>query len=132
MGPNTEFTHELHSLLCMCCKSSSKRTQHCWPTTPNAVGCYMLRPFAHPVACCCVLLGVVAQSLKQVKRLATCKRAQQLPTLLGAVASFLRSLIVTTKLSSIATIFKFVNRSGTPLYVDGVLGNHIKNRFQLN
>ena len=26
--------------------------QHCWPTTPNIVGCYMLRPFAHPVACC--------------------------------------------------------------------------------
>ena len=23
----------------------------------------MLSPFAHPVACCCVLLGVVAQSL---------------------------------------------------------------------
>ena len=23
----------------------------------------MLRPFAHPVACCCVLVGVVAQSL---------------------------------------------------------------------
>ena len=87
MGPDTEFTHELHSLLCMCCKSSSKRTQHCWPTTPNAVGCYMLRPFAHSVACCCVLLGVVAQSLKPVKRLATCKRAQQQPTLLGAVAS---------------------------------------------
>ena len=47
----------------------------------------LLRPFAHPVACCCVSLGVVAQSLKQVKRLATCKRAQQPPTLLGAVAS---------------------------------------------
>ena len=53
MGPNTEFAHRLHSLLCMCCKSSSKRTQHCCPTTPNAVGCYMFRPFAHPVACCC-------------------------------------------------------------------------------
>ena len=37
----------------------------------------MLRPFAHPVACCCVLLGVVAQSLKPVKLsnlLAPCKR----------------------------------------------------------
>ena len=29
----------------------------------------MLDPFAHPVACCCVLLGVVAQSLKPVKLL---------------------------------------------------------------
>ena len=38
------------------CKASCKRTQHCWLTTPNIVGCYMLRPFAHPVACCCVLL----------------------------------------------------------------------------
>ena len=35
----------------------------------NIVGCYMLRPFAHPVACCWVLLGVVAQSLKPVKLL---------------------------------------------------------------
>ena len=25
-----------------------KRTQLCSPTTPNIVGCYMLRPFAHP------------------------------------------------------------------------------------
>ena len=29
-----------------------KRT-HCWPTTPNIVGCHMLRPFARPVACSC-------------------------------------------------------------------------------
>ena len=41
------------------CKAPCKRTQHCWPTTPNIVGCYMLRPFAHPVACCCVLLRKV-------------------------------------------------------------------------
>ena len=27
----------------------------------------MLRPFAHPVACCWMLLGVVAQTLKPVK-----------------------------------------------------------------
>ena len=37
----------------------------------NIVGCYFLRPFAHPFACCCVLLGVVAQSLKLVKLWAT-------------------------------------------------------------
>ena len=43
----------------------------------NIVGCYMSRPFAHPVACCRVLLGVVAQSLKAVKLKATCKRMQQ-------------------------------------------------------
>ena len=34
-------------------KAPCKRTQLCWPATPNIVGCYMLRPFAHPVACCC-------------------------------------------------------------------------------
>ena len=29
----------------------------------------MFRPFTHPVACCCLLFGVVAQSLKPVKGL---------------------------------------------------------------
>ena len=42
----------------------------------NIVGCYMLRPFAHPAACCYVLFGVVVQSLKPVKRLTTCKRCK--------------------------------------------------------
>ena len=51
--------------------------------TPNIVECYTLRPFAHLVACCCVLLEVVAQSLKPVKRSTTCKRAQQVPALSG-------------------------------------------------
>ena len=37
----------------------------------------MLRPFAHPVACCWMLLRVVAQSLKSVKLF-----SQQLPTYL--------------------------------------------------
>ena len=54
-----------------------KRTQHCSPSTPNIVGCHMLRPFAHPVACCWILLRVVAQSLKPVKLF-----SQQLPTFL--------------------------------------------------
>ena len=44
-----------------------KRTQNFRPAVPNIVGCYTLRPFAHPVACCCVLLGVIAQSSKSVK-----------------------------------------------------------------
>ena len=48
-------------------KAPRKRTQNCWPTTPNIVECYMLRPFAHPVACCWMLLRVVARSLKPVK-----------------------------------------------------------------
>ena len=37
----------------------------------------MLRPFAHPVECCWMLLRVVAQSLKPVKVF-----SQQLPTFL--------------------------------------------------
>ena len=37
----------------------------------------MLRPFGHPVACCCVSFGVVTQSLKPVKFF-----SQQLPTFL--------------------------------------------------
>ena len=36
-----------------------KRTQHCWPTTPNVVGCNILRPFAHHVACCCAKFETV-------------------------------------------------------------------------
>ena len=58
-----------------------------WPVAPNfcswlalvltIVGCYMLRPFAHPVACCWMLLRVIAQSLKPVKLF-----SQQLPTFL--------------------------------------------------
>ena len=43
----------------------------------NIVGCYMLHPFAHPIACCWMLLRVVAQSLKPVKLF-----SQQLPTFL--------------------------------------------------
>ena len=27
----------------------------------NIVGCYTLRPFRHPVACCCLLLGCCAK-----------------------------------------------------------------------
>ena len=44
----------------------------------NIVGCYMSRLFAHPVACCWMLLRVVAQSLKSVKLFIS----QQLPTFL--------------------------------------------------
>ena len=38
--------------------------------TPNIVRFYTLRPFAHSVACCWMLLEVVAQSFKPVKLLA--------------------------------------------------------------
>ena len=45
----------------------------------NSQHCWMLQV---PSVCtpCCVLSGVVAQSLKPVKLLATCKRTQQLPS----------------------------------------------------
>ena len=33
-------------------KASCKRTQHCWPTACNIVGCCMVRLFAHPVGSC--------------------------------------------------------------------------------
>ena len=50
----------------------------------------MLRPFAHPVACCWMLLRVAAQSLKPIKLLARANGRNivglQLPTLLGDVA----------------------------------------------
>ena len=80
-------------------------TQHCWPTisqhcrmlgcvqtdatllTNNSQHCWeSLRPFACNLTCCVrlhILLHVVAQCLIPVKRLATCKRTQQLPTWLG-------------------------------------------------
>ena len=59
----------------------------------NIVGCYMLRPLAHPVACC-VLLGVVAQSLKPAHANGRNIVSQhvQLPTFLGFVASICLSL----------------------------------------
>ena len=60
----------------------------------NIVGCYTLRPFAHPVACCCVLLH---KSFKSVKLLGKCKRTQQLLKLLAQkcwelLRPFVRSL----------------------------------------
>ena len=41
-----------------------KRTQHCWPTTPNILGCYMLRPVCTP---CCMLLRVVGKCCAKFK-----------------------------------------------------------------
>ena len=52
---------------------------HQLPTLLDVTCCVRLH--TPSVACCCVLLWVVAQSLKPVKRLATCKRTQQFPTL---------------------------------------------------
>ena len=72
-------------------KAACKRTQHCLTTTPSIVGRYMLRPFAHPVACCWMLLRVVSQSLKPVKLLAPCRRTQHcwltIPNIVGSCCS---------------------------------------------
>ena len=66
----------------------------------NSQYCLMftLPLFAHPVACGCVLLGVVAQSLKQVK---LCKRQTDAtnpniigPTMLGIVESVCTQLYI--------------------------------------
>ena len=88
-----------HPAACCCSKYETFQTfnyEQADATTPNIIGpkmlgvgrrqhCWMLHvaPFAHPIACFSVLLGVVVQSLKPVKRLTTSKRTQQLPTLLG-------------------------------------------------
>ena len=56
-------------------KAACKRTQHCWPTTPNII-CWMLH-VASACTPCCTLLDVVAQSLKLVKLFSL-----QLPTFL--------------------------------------------------
>ena len=57
-------------------KSPCKRTQHCWPRTPNIVG-------PNNVVTCCVrlygtttMLALVAYSLKPVKLLGPYKRTQ--------------------------------------------------------
>ena len=51
----------------------------------NSQLCWMLH-VAFVCTPCCVLLGVVAQSLKPVKLLVTCKRTQQPPTMLRPFA----------------------------------------------
>ena len=54
--------------------------EHCWPTTPDIVGCYMLCALVHPAACFCLLLGVVVFHHQP-----TPTWTQQLPTLLVSV-----------------------------------------------
>ena len=54
-------------------------------------GCYMLRPFAHPVACCWIVLGVVAQSLKPVKRASSVGGCKLRPFARSLLSDFLFS-----------------------------------------
>ena len=44
-----------------------KQRQHCLQTTPNNVGCYMLQPFAYPVACCCCAKFETGQTFSPVQ-----------------------------------------------------------------
>ena len=67
-------------------KAGSKGVRlKCWPTTPNIVGCYMLRPFAHPVVCCYANFET-GQTISYVKTDATTPSIVG-PTMLGIVAS---------------------------------------------
>ena len=56
--------------------------EHCWPTTPNIVGCYMLHGLVHSAACCCRLLGVVVSICTPSPTW-----TQQQPTLLVSVCT---------------------------------------------
>ena len=69
----------------------ASNSQHC--------GCYMLRLFAHPVACCWMLLRVVAQSLKPVVLLAPSKRTQHCWELLRVFACSLSCAETAKKLT---------------------------------
>ena len=83
----TLVSDETSSLLNATC--TCKRTQYCWPTTPNIVGCYMLRPFAHPavVACCWGLLRKVWNRLNVYQRASGCNNSQSCwPTMLRPFA----------------------------------------------
>ena len=53
------------------------------PTLLYVTCCVRLHTLLHVVACRCVLLGVVAQSVNPVKLLATCKQTQKVPAMLG-------------------------------------------------
>ena len=87
----------------ICHKARCKRTQHCWPTTPNIVGCNMLCLFSHPVACCCVLLHKV---WNRSNFLAPCKRTQHCWELLRLFARSLIYLVCPSKFC-ITFLFNF-------------------------
>ena len=78
-GEGRETTGGTHTLYKPAHYATSRK-QHCWLTTPNIVGCYIHVAFVSTP--CCMLLRVVAKSLKPAT---TCKRTQQHPTMLGVV-----------------------------------------------
>ena len=70
------LTFERHS------NATCKRTQHYCPTTPNSVGYYMLRPFAHLLHVVAGYWELLSPSLKLVFANGRNIVGQQLPTLL--------------------------------------------------
>ena len=65
-----EKTNLIKSLLNSSCQLLSQRFKSPVPNWRNIVGqwpgCYMLRPFAHPVACCCVRVFLGPEYLRKV------------------------------------------------------------------
>ena len=65
-----EKTNLIKSLLNSSCQLLSQRFKSPMPNWRNIVGqwpgCYMLRPFAHPVACCCVRVFLGPEYLRKV------------------------------------------------------------------
>ena len=65
-----EKTNLIKSLLNSSCQLLSQRFISPMPNWRNIVGqwpgCYMLRPFAHPVACCCVRVFLGPEYLRKV------------------------------------------------------------------
>ena len=85
-------------------KAPSKRTKHCWSTTSNIVRCYMLHAFAHPVASCCMLLGVkncakfeTGQTFSYVRTGARTPKGLPVITQLKIVRLFKNKFMVTTQ-----------------------------------
>ena len=72
-GEGRETTGGTHTLYKPAHYATSRK-QHCWLTTSNIVGCYIHVAFVSTP--CCMLLRVVAKSLKPAT---TCKRTQQHP-----------------------------------------------------
>ena len=89
-------------------KAPCKRTQHCWPTTPNTVGCCMLhvaccvrmRTLLHVVGSCCIRLHTTANTDATIPNIIG-------PTMLGIVAS-----VCKTKLHDYSVFLCFQKQDG--------------------
>ena len=81
----------------------------------NSQNCWMVHAasFAQPVACCCVLLGVLAQSFKPVKLSAPSKRAQHCWELLHP---FVRSVRI-DRIKAMSRSFTEGKKSRSSLFI---------------